>query len=65
MINVGFLAFLAKSIVCWVPLDSPSQNAITSSQASTICLFRLKPADLPYSFQSGKNSMYSSSSSPA
>lgn len=40
--------FLAISIICFVPFDAPSQNAINASAISAISQFRLYPALLPY-----------------
>ena len=41
IILTSFPHFLQKSMVNFVPLDSPSQNAITKSAYSTICTFLL------------------------
>ena len=54
ILNCRF-CFWAQAIMCWAPLEDPSQKMIAASAYVAICWFRIHPAPLPYFFQSAGN----------
>ena len=54
MIVIDLLRFLAILILDKVPVDLPSQKAITCSESDIISLFRIGPAAQSCFAQSGK-----------
>jgi hypothetical protein len=55
IILYGLLNFSHKESECPVPFETPSQNAIQTSQFLIISSLRIKPALLPCLFQSAGN----------